>query len=1632
IFDEANPVIVPIDDYQLAVCNADWPVLVTVWTSNCSGGGNVTGVPGTVSVAGCLQSRVYTFMVNDDCGAPASAFTTVTRVVDETPPTILNPADFVLPGCNPAWPSEVLAGWVDNCSAGGALVGVPGPIITNGCSQSRAYTFSVVDDCGNASNAVTLVTRQYEETAPEITPIEDIQLALCNAPWPPSLSTTWTDGCTGGGTVEALPGGISTLDCIQTRVYTFSVTSECGNSAQAEVLVTRVFDETGPVFGPIEPFTVQCDLFDAIPPPSVTDNCSLTELSFTDEVVAEICNYTFIRTWVATDACFNTTTAEQIINVVDTVGPVFENIEEVITVACIEDIPISNPTVYDECSGAFVDYQLLTIDGGGNPEEVCVLTTAIGAGADWALWLPAHYSSGFSASANFVFDANGGTFDQFENGTAHLYGTVVNDINPAESYILDFWFENKRDWAEWSALGRSYKDDAGFAAASGDLWTTWSYYELANNFSTATGTGDLAGNVLYFQHAPASYFFGFQVGVAANNKNANYGMSGWFTYTGVIDGATVNGHGDVNVDGDCVIQQNETCANNITYINNYLAFDDCFNSTAFTQLIIVNDTIAPQFIDLPADILISCEEWPVVVPDVAAIDNCDGDVTLEVSTQTDQGDCEGNFVVTYTWVATDSCGNSSLANWVVTVLDTISPSIASCPDGGNYVCLTDVPVSDATLVSATDNCSEVTITHFGDVIEGDDCSGVITRTYRAYDECGNFSDCVQVLTYNDTIAPVFDNIPENMVASCENVPAISDVTASDNCGPDEVVITVQESLFSGGCSGVLQRIYTATDVCGNTVTFEHYITLVDTVAPVLANLPADAVYECDEDIPAPADVTALDNCDDSVTIDFDETSEPGACPQAYTIYRTWTATDACENTDTYTQVITIADETAPTFDIGDDEITVSCDMPTIATPVAMDNCGPEVPVSLETQTIPGNCPNEWTDVYTWTATDSCGNSASVTLTVNYVDEDAPVFTMVPGAIDVASGDQIPDTEATAEDNCGSVTLTFEDSDLIEEECQTYIIRTFTAEDLCQNTETATQIINIVDSTAPMVVCPPDQEVTLNSAPVELSGAMPSGGVYSGAGVSDGLFAPAVAGVGVHELTYTYTDAAGCARICTFTITVTPALIAELGDFVWLDVNQNGQQDSGEPGLPGVEVILERAEGGTFLQVETTATDGSGHYRFVTLPGTYRVQFISSGELTLTMPLQGEDTALDSDALPNGGFTAVVTLAEGEINLTIDAGFFSNCDNVTIPGEIGPDQYLCAPGNTPAPIESLALPEGGSGGIEYIWMRSAVAGPFNLQTWTLIPGSNTPDYAPGPLSETTYFARCARREDCALYLETNIVTIEVGNETVAEISGPEVLCVGESATFTATAAGPGALYEWSMGLGLLPTSATGPVVTLSAPYSHGSFDITLSVTVDGCTATQTRRITATHSPLYCGTPLPLSAHVLDMQGVTYVKVGWMAEELQSGFQYTLLHAGPGEASLSPIADYSEPQGMIGTKSYYEYLHERPTAGVHQYQVVIQGPNGRPKRSELAQVVVGAEPLLFPNPAGYKITVMLPGSFYGGGQLKLLNAQGQVLQDHPLNSGELQVDLDLSRLAVGAYFVLLQDENGNRDVLPFMKQ
>ncbi len=114
------------------------------------------------------------------------------------------------------------------------------------------------------------------------------------------------------------------------------------------------------------------------------------------------------------------------------------------------------------------------------------------------------------------------------------------------------------------------------------------------------------------------------------------------------------------------------------------------------------------------------------------------------------------------------------------------------------------------------------------------------------------------------------------------------------------------------------------------------------------------------------------------------------------------------------------------------------------------------------------------------------------------------------------------------------------------------------------------------------------------------------------------------------------------------------LTASVGNFVWYDTDNDGIQDGGELGMVGVTVNLLASDGTTL--VTTTSTIAGGAYSFLNVnPGSYVIEFVAPGGHSFSPQDQGGDDALDSDANPGDGKTALFALTSGQTNNDMDAG-----------------------------------------------------------------------------------------------------------------------------------------------------------------------------------------------------------------------------------------------------------------------------------------------------------------------------------------------------------------------------------------
>jgi hypothetical protein len=92
---------------------------------------------------------------------------------------------------------------------------------------------------------------------------------------------------------------------------------------------------------------------------------------------------------------------------------------------------------------------------------------------------------------------------------------------------------------------------------------------------------------------------------------------------------------------------------------------------------------------------------------------------------------------------------------------------------------------------------------------------------------------------------------------------------------------------------------------------------------------------------------------------------------------------------------------------------------------------------------------------------------------------------------------------------------------------------------------------------------------------------------------------------------------------------------DLGDLVWYDTNQDGQQDAGEPGVQGVVVqFYDDPSCGTTYAYSRTSNLGGGYLFTDLTTSTVCLQFLGIPDgWQVTLPDQGGDDAVDSDVDP---------------------------------------------------------------------------------------------------------------------------------------------------------------------------------------------------------------------------------------------------------------------------------------------------------------------------------------------------------------------------------------------------------------
>jgi len=307
--------------------------------------------------------------------------------------------------------------------------------------------------------------------------------------------------------------------------------------------------------------------------------------------------------------------------------------------------------------------------------------------------------------------------------------------------------------------------------------------------------------------------------------------------------------------------------------------DDCGNLSADTLVATYTlvDTLEPVFrreaINLTSDCGTSVQEelesWIARVGD-AVIDNLCSTRGVSFDWLDSQGDTgtgilpDGPFPqissagtcdydVEVSWVVADSCYDTIRTAALFDVMDDAAPIftpasmmdlVISCDSSFSQI---DTPV-----VTAMDICTEAVIV-FTESSTFDPDAGVcenysytISRQWIATDDCGNSDTLRQLITVVDDEGPSF-LVPADITLDCGQAADTArtgvPTDLMDDCS-GAVSIVFADVSSGAACDSVIERSWTATDLCGNSTTQIQTIVIQDLTDPRFTTSPQNINIAC--------------------------------------------------------------------------------------------------------------------------------------------------------------------------------------------------------------------------------------------------------------------------------------------------------------------------------------------------------------------------------------------------------------------------------------------------------------------------------------------------------------------------------------------------------------------------------------------------------------------------------------------------------------------------------------------------------------------------------------------------------------------------------------------------------------------
>ncbi len=784
---------------------------------------------------------------------------------DTEAPTFLNAPMNISFDCFTDVPPMEDLDWEDNCAGTGTVAGVETGSIDFCSGGTITRTWEITDACDNTTTHEQTITVDPPLEAAFVNPPSDETVDCGTLPSTfPNLP--YTNNMTGDCLIEgeAIPTVTENFDpiCGGTVMASYTFTDVCGRTINHDVTIT-IEPAPEPVFSDMPAdMTLDCSMQDVTPDAIMASNgdptCLIEQLvmpQVTDN--ADECNGGEITIlWEFMDPCGRTISHTQVITIEPSEEPEFIDPPGDINLVCGDAIPTFDDLMYtngqpgscliegsvsadvdannDICGGMITAVWEFMDDCGRTISHTQVVTIDPAEEAEFV---------DPPGDLNLTCDESIPSFDDLmytngQTGSCEIEGTVPAvvdaDNNVCGGMITAVW---------------EFTDDCGRMISHTQVVTI----DPADEAAFIDPPGDL--NLECGDAIPS-----FDDLMYSNGQS------------GVCE---IEGAAPAVVDAD-----NDVCGGMITAVWEFT--DDCGRMISHTQVVTIEPSEEPVFINPPADLDLVCGDPDPTFDELMYSNGQTGDCmiegTVEATIDSDISACGGSIIAV--WEFTDDCGRSIEHTQLVTLepapeaeFINLPPDInISCSDFENFV------PDDLEYTNASSGLCLIEGFMTGEV-DGTVgiCGGNVDVDYEFTDDCGRTITYSQTITVEPAEEAVFVDLPDDITLDCDAINnPLPNIDYSNN-GFGDCLIEGNVSAFQSGvvdaCGGDINYVFTFTDMCGRTINYIQNVTILPAPEPEFIDPPIDQFLDCDEELPDDLsleyDNFANDPCNISGSIDPD-------------------------------------------------------------------------------------------------------------------------------------------------------------------------------------------------------------------------------------------------------------------------------------------------------------------------------------------------------------------------------------------------------------------------------------------------------------------------------------------------------------------------------------------------------------------------------------------------------------------------------------------------------------------------------------------------------------------------------------------------------------------------------------------